>query len=108
MKIEHTPGPWQMLFGAEDSRGQILIVSDHDTEPGEELWRVASITNHCGEPVATEANARLVSAAPDLLAACQLALPVLAAAAQLVSISGNPEALRAIKTAVAKAQGETP
>lgn len=61
----HTPGPW--FVGGETDHGEILICSDARpticaVDPGAREW-------------CTQANARLIAAAPDLLDALQSILP---------------------------------
>jgi hypothetical protein len=70
MKQTHTPGPWRY-----DTTGRFNNPS-HDDKSGSIIaepessddWIVAEI---CGDCPSTEANARLISAAPDLLEALQ-------------------------------------
>ena len=60
MTAKHTPGPWRAVPGCPewtveaDGRG--------------EVWNVAVVCDDCDDSD-TEANARLIAAAPDLLAA---------------------------------------
>lgn len=84
-KVTHTPGPW---------RDQPL--SRRDPTPGVNIW----ITGPDGQVVATlpdtaagNANARLIAAAPDLLAALKL----------YVEHFGDP--LKVARPAIAKAEG---
>lgn len=82
----HTPGPWKATFTA--------------TSPSREVWAnsgpvtVLSVTT-------TEANARLIAAAPDLLVACEAALTLLEN-----SPLANSETAEQLRVALAKAQGE--
>jgi hypothetical protein len=57
---KHTPGPWKQrgLVVMEDSPRQMFVADVFVNTPGDEA----------------EANARLIAAAPDLLAACLQAL----------------------------------
>ncbi len=65
MGAQHTPGPWMFLPDGE--RGQFVIL----TKLGHRL----DIAETYGWPsTPREANARLIAAAPDLLAAAQRAL----------------------------------
>ena len=89
MSAKHTPGPWRHL-----DQGQ--VVNDTNT-------MIAFATNHGGDEAGI-ANALLIAAAPDLLAACEIAL---------ANCSGRPpneQELRAVvqatQTAIAKAKGE--
>jgi hypothetical protein len=91
MSTQHTPGPWKVR---EDYAGAMSVVS-HDHF----LARVG--------PPNTEqavANARLIAAAPDLLAALQ------AAENQIIALSPKgyiAPALGAIHAAIAKATSAT-
>ena len=65
--VKHTPGPWTYFVGNANGRGLIRV----------EVCGTAS--ENCGHHIASftrghenEANARLIAAAPDLLAACKL------------------------------------
>lgn len=65
---EHTPGPWEIV----EEEGSYTIANPMiDSDSGAEMydpvvWEMGGIDNL--------ANARLIAAAPDLLAAAQLAL----------------------------------
>jgi hypothetical protein len=57
--MKHTPGPWHAAYNGDD----VCVGTDDDT--------FVAMTLPCGADVATErdyANARLVAAAPDMLA----------------------------------------
>ncbi len=54
----HTPGPWVV----RDNK----VISEHEDEPGLPITEVMWLYDEDGE-----ANARLISASPDLLAACK-------------------------------------
>jgi len=63
-KTRHTPGPWVVFVAAEDNAG--LSISDvHGIAP---IARIPPVYAH------GPANARLMAASPDLLAACKAAL----------------------------------
>lgn len=90
MKTKHTPGPWRI----EDkrSRGRTLISGDGWMR----LCDVYTVMEGCREPCPEGvANARLIAAAPDLLAALQ----------KYVEHFGDP--LRCARPAIAKAVGMT-
>lgn len=63
---EHTPGPW---WAGGDDDAHMVYSGDVDT-----VDAVADCGRDDGDAEAEAANARLISAAPDLLAACELAL----------------------------------
>jgi hypothetical protein len=66
--IKHTPGPWPYQYTGDHKR--ILIGKGLVEGPGG--YEVAEVySDDCPSEVA-EANARLISAAPELLEACQL------------------------------------
>lgn len=102
--MTHTPGPWKASFGD--------LIRVFATElPGVTVCGVHKIGRQVGEytpeaEVQCKANARLIAAAPDMLAALKLAeehLPFIA--------DDNPEASHAlvqVRAAVAKAEGRTP
>jgi hypothetical protein len=63
----HTPGPWNVLF-------RTIVSNNEDIA---EVNRLPGFENHASVRAETEANARLISAAPDLLAACRAALALI-------------------------------
>lgn len=64
--MEHTPGPWEVTpNGGIAGNGQNVVCND-----------ISTLLNYGGLPIGNgfgeaEANARLIAAAPDLLAALQ-------------------------------------
>jgi hypothetical protein len=101
MKTTHTPGPWKY----EADKGYVLkcfIMTadfDEDTNSGSVIARTSDNIS--------EADAALIAAAPDLLAACEaLHAEVLAyLTAQNLHGEHNP-AMVAARAAIAKAKGE--
>lgn len=95
---EHTPGPWRVhdefILAGGEGRGGRVIAMNHDR-----------IHYEC-EPE-NEANAHLIAAAPDLLAACIDTLVEMREAGWTCSCSaGYPACAKCkIRAAVAKAQG---
>lgn len=80
-KTQHTPGPWKLISG-------VMVAADGRT-----------LAASSGRPEAeTEANMRLIAAAPELLAAARLV------AQRWPNWRGDGETLRAINTAIAKAE----
>ena len=99
MKTQHTPGPWQCGFlhaGSEDPNEAHFWLRSNDRE-------ISKLTE-------IESNARLIAAAPDLLAALDGVMDLLDRAAS--NASGNLEhftvspLVAAAHAAVAKARGE--
>ena len=68
MTTQHTPGPWRVDV-AQDTNGTIHSVDVREAAYG--LF-VASVEAHTEEHADVMANARLIAAAPDLLAALRL------------------------------------
>lgn len=63
---KHTPGPWHLGFEEfDDWNHAITIVDDYDT-PHDVFRGESGVSSE-----EAYANARLISAAPDLLAACK-------------------------------------
>jgi hypothetical protein len=90
----HTPGPWTL----ERDRSQSLSIYSGMVFIGEVLHEV-------DEPGDQEkANASLIAAAPDLLAACRTALDSL----HEDGTTDTQEALAVMRLAIAKATGVRP
>lgn len=70
-QTQHTPGPWHM--GAGNGSGSIFADEGRTRleEGGTTLYPIATINHALGDE--DEANARLIAAAPDLLAALEVA-----------------------------------
>ena len=67
--INHTPGPWERTRYLNSNRLNFQIVSMAD--PGDP-WQVAEASQWLGErEEQIEANANLIAAAPDILAALE-------------------------------------
>lgn len=93
---EHTPGPWRAGYIDEQDRRERMIV------------RAEAVDGHpyvaiCPNPLAGshEANARLIAAAPDLLAACELML-----SSPKYGNAPSEAAVEAARAAIARARGE--
>lgn len=100
---KHTPGPW-----AESDWMESFVSVTHDgyvvAEVQPKLWNgVPRITR-----AEVKANARLIAATPELLAALEaiLAHPAAAQAEKRGSLVYAPEELRRARAAIAKAKGE--
>ena len=65
-KAAHTPAPWQIEWNAAQSGDGHYITDSNDMA---ELSRIAAVLFHDDADGETRANARLIAAAPDLLAA---------------------------------------
>ncbi len=64
MVSKHTAGPWVL---DESTDRLIVLAPDGDDTP----WEVAIVDVDCGFGLEPQANARLIAAAPDLLAALE-------------------------------------
>jgi hypothetical protein len=87
MKAEITPGPWAVnrINGKLIIGGRAFGIAN--------VLSVAEVTKLKPH---SEANARLIAAAPELLAACESLLPFL---------QHRPNALATVRAAIAKAKG---
>ena len=98
METKHTPGPWTY------SKGQGLYEQRYviDSEPGRALAVCAGF-----EP-RNEANARLIAAAPELLALMQDVLPILESMDHQREEGDEPMPLiDQVRATIAKATGKT-
>jgi len=114
MSAQHTPGPWRYEAAGEQR-------ADNDMRHGvvaecNDLWVAACYRSGTSAPnekssqaeAEAEANARLIAAAPDLLAASQQAM--LAFTFNGKTAQGralHQDALRKIRAAIARAEGRT-
>lgn len=93
---EHTPGPWHV----GETATTIVFASDHYAVCD------AKVFHHVRDDSEPAANARLIAAAPDLLAALRL---FLADERFQVTVGGNPNAVEQMlaqaRAAIAKAEG---
>lgn len=74
---KHTPGPWT-LIGGKNGEWDIEAVGDHDASGGG-AWAIAQTFGAVGYGegnIESDANARLISSAPDLLAVVQEACAI--------------------------------
>lgn len=106
MNTKHTPGPWIYEPESQDYRNAPYMVW---TSKGPGYGTIAE-TNPTGllptSPDEQAANARLIAAAPDLLAACQEALTAIDEAYQAtghVKIAKTSKQRLRIEAAIAKA-----
>jgi hypothetical protein len=103
MKTTHTPKPW--TIDGNSRFGESRICAPY--KPGV-TYLVALVSPDCPDDATRDANARLIIAAPDLLAACEaLHAEILAyLTAQNLHGEHNP-AMVAARAAIAKAKGES-
>ena len=93
-ETKFTPGPWQT---------DGLDVRDTRFREPDACYPIATVDNNnaIDDP---EANARLISAAPDLYEAARLAAETLEA----VGLSGCDQDAKRLRAAIAKAEGKEP
>ena len=78
---DHTPGPWDIIPPLDkNSMAMVHAPALEQAEP----WTIAYVLtdNNPNQREIDEANARLIAAAPELLAACQAAVQYLEHPAQ--------------------------
>lgn len=96
---QHTPGPWTIEYPMGDDQHVIVQAN----KPTYEWSFIATVTSDEQDgksripPAQSLANARLIAAAPDLLAACKCVCGMLGTAYDL------PRALSLVRAAIAKA-----
>jgi hypothetical protein len=98
MTAQHTPGPWRVGPRQDIPEGQhVLIMAGQ----GGSSWGVATVKLYdMRDAEIQSANARLIAAAPELLAALELML-------NTYNWTGiTSEAQRAARAALAKARGQ--
>jgi hypothetical protein len=122
--MTHTPGPWHACSNGKcscktvncadypvakittgnwgDDYASIRLVGDSSLDQKAEAFMAQFTYGSVNEETAT-ANARLIAAAPDLLACCQLAEVAFKNRDQT---EGEANILAAIKVAIAKARGD--
>lgn len=103
---QHTPGPWEHREATEN--GTSFVLRRWRITAGDQfIGEVGAAVHRCGSHNENhgDANARLVAAAPDLLAACRKLLNVLESEPECAIYRAHAELARA---AIAKATGGAP
>jgi hypothetical protein len=95
----HTPGPWVLDRGAN---GDMLVTSLHES-PDDDVCHVYG--GNAGDDDRAQADARLIAAAPELLAALLDVLPDLSHYASTHG-PGPDRRLAVARAAIAKATGQ--
>ena len=100
MNTEHTPGPWHVGNGS-------FVISDY---PAPGIIGSDDVHHYGGHLICesvSQANACLIAAAPDLLAALKgFVLAFELTGKRLVSLSGKPTTYDKAVAAIAKAEGK--
>lgn len=102
--IEHTPGPWKVESFPEVGKKGSVYVS------GAEGWEVSPVcsTWETESRIKNEANAQLIAAAPDLLAACRECLSAVDEAYSATGhfrVAATSEQRMRLEAAITKATG---
>ena len=101
MKKQHTPGPWQVHETSPRSPLQIIGNIDYNADGSQIDYDVIA---DMGGLDADDANARLIAAAPELLASLELAVILLA---DCYTNEGMKQPkIKKMLEAIAKAKGE--
>lgn len=93
---KHTPGPWDYFVGNANGRGLIRIEGEGTGE------HIASMPRGA----VSESNARLIAAAPDLLAALEDLVGYAAAEIGIPPNEAVGGAFKQARAAIAKARGQ--
>jgi hypothetical protein len=88
--IGHTPGPWDLVSADVEDRSAYIVLSEAENTD------IAYVGCEGEIREIAHANARLISAAPDLLEACKLAM----------TQRYDCEVYEKISAAIAKAEGK--
>jgi hypothetical protein len=110
MSAQHTPGPWIATVEDTDIPGVAVRFSIDTLDAGKISICKGQSQEHLGADDAIwmgecKANARLIAAAPELLAALQLAYRHLNGGADSLTATEHAEAFRLSRAAIAKATG---
>lgn len=97
--MSHTPGPWRCDLA--HAGGGLLRYCIQTTTRG-----IAVVEGRHENALNLEADARLIAAAPEMLAALKLADAVLAAPPQLFAEEGPSRSV--VRAAITKAEGQLP
>lgn len=93
---KHTPGPWVISYTHDDNLS--IAIDDDPGIQGERNYDLVTVTH--GDPDELLANARLISAAPELLDALKSMLNL-----GNLGAYERADAVKAARAAVAKATG---
>jgi hypothetical protein len=104
---KHTPGPWIAVekFGVLGSVNGGSVREYTNGTSQDQLFMVCSVQEDNGGQEATNANARLIAAAPDLLEALKLCEGNISSLLASTHPRVYGEWLDFVRTAIAKAEG---
>ena len=101
--MKHTPGPWEVA-DAGGYEGFKYQLEEYFVRRPEDDVAIASEVLDPDTCKPSEANARLIAAAPDLLAACKLEVIELANMAAMIDPTVTRIYMEAVYAAIAKAE----
>ena len=90
----HTPGPWRLVREGDAFDGYWNILAAHQTARSKFGPQVATVLGRLGHDSESEANARLIAAAPRMLEALRAALARFES--EPVGVAAHIGAIRAI------------
>ena len=107
----HTPGPWEVV--ADHPQNACLKIQPVNRQyGGDEVATIYGVQDDCRcvddvwtEQPIRDANARLIAAAPELLAACEAWVTYLDSDDELGSRDDEEVMMAAFRAAIAKARG---
>ena len=99
-KQGHTPGPWEMKRLNSDLGQRFSFIGGHNSPEGSCVVASTPAAHGTENLRVQEADARLIAAAPDLLAACDAAIALL----DTTTPSGR-KAYEMARAAIDKAEG---
>ena len=111
-KTKHTPGPWEYVKTTVQETGQRerinrIVIGTPRNKNGGRFVAAEIIGPWCGEEERHEADARLISAAPDLLAALEKTLKIVIRCGTETGPGDTTAlAIESARAAIAKAKGE--
>ena len=104
---EHTPGPW-VLSGPYGTHSKWWMIHESGTEPPNDRDENGEYRGHIADDIESEANARLIAAAPALLDACEAVADYLVGFVpgdSFIVPEKRTEAWGILQAAIAKARG---
>ncbi len=99
---KHTPAPWNIQIDWED-RYPICIIDPTTTNHPQGALHICNVNPNLSDE--SQANARLIAAAPELLAALEEAAHILENVAIMTNSAEIGKHAKAAREAIAKAQG---
>jgi hypothetical protein len=107
--MTHTPGPW-VVTGEMDRfhGGEWIRPLDSEGHQKSELVAVVCDFNRSDRDAERQANAHLIAAGPDLLAAADIALRTINDTLRHVSSKALVDVAEQLHVAIAKAEGREP